>query len=488
MDSFRPSVRLLLTVCLVGVVFATTCPAPLQAQIPDTSDAPADPASAPPALQAGPMVGYGTHRTAAVWVQTTAPAPVHLRYWSVTPTDSVTARAGVIPDPDTSTTTPMITGRDGIGLIHLTDLEPGHTYRYQVFVDGSKVERPYPLEFQSQALWQWRTDPPAFDVAVGSCAYVNQGIYDRPGQPYGGEYEIFESIAAANPDVMLWTGDNTYLREVDWADPATMNDRYAHTRKLPELQALLGRTHHYATWDDHDYGPNNSDRSYPLKGAALDLFQRYWANPTYGLPDVPGVFGSFTWNDVEFFLMDNRYHRSPTTAPRDEDKTQWGQAQVQWLIDGLTSSTATFKVVVNGGQFLNPSTEHETLARFPADRERLLSAIGERGIEGVVLLSGDRHFSEMARMTTENADVDVNLDYPLYEITVSPLTAGSYDGSGEKNPFRMDGTLVTGERNYGILSFSGPRRNRTLKVTVYDVNGEQIWSRSIRARDLTVEE
>ncbi|PEN12747.1 phosphodiesterase [Longibacter salinarum] len=447
------------------------------AQAPDTTARPANPVTSAPALQAGPMVGYGTHRTAAVWVQTTDPAPVHLRYWSVTPEDSVAMNAGIIPDPDTTTTTPLITGADGIGLIRLTDLEPGHTYRYEVYIDGARVERPYPLEFQSQRLWQWRSDPPAFDVAVGSCAYVNQKVYDRPGRPYGGDYRIFETIAEANPDLMLWTGDNTYLREVDWADASTMNDRYAHTRKLPEMQALLGSTHHYATWDDHDFGPNNSDRSYPLKDAALELFQRYWANPTFGMPDVPGVFGSFMWNDVEFFLMDDRYHRSPTTAPRSEKKTQWGDAQLQWLIDALTTSEAPFKVIVNGGQMLNPNTEYETLARFPQDRKRLLNAIAEREIDGVVLLSGDRHFTEMAKYQPEEG-------YPLYEITVSPLTAGSVGPIEEKNDLRVNGTLVDQMRNYGILSFSGPRTDRTLTVTIYDTDGAEQWTRQIHARDL----
>ena len=479
--SFLCSLSCALLVAAVALAWIPTASAQ-----PEVS--PVDTETPPPPLQAGPMVGYGTHRTAAIWLQTTGPAPVHLRYWSITPPDTVAQNPGVIPDADTTETEPVMTGEDGIAQLHLTNLEPGHTYRYEVFVDGANVERPYPLSFQSQALWQWRADPPAFDVAVGSCAYVNQDIYDRPGEPYGGDYRIFETIAAANPDLMIWTGDNTYLREVDWADPATMNDRYAHTRKLPEMQPLLGQTHHYATWDDHDYGPNNSDRSYRMKQAALDLFTRYWANPTYGLPETPGVFGSFKWNDVEFFMLDDRYHRSPTMAPASDSKTQWGEAQLQWLIDGLTSSSAPFKVVVNGGQFLNPSSEHETLARFPADRTRLLEAIAERDIEGVVLLSGDRHFSEMAQMTAETADVDVDLDYPLYEITVSPLTAGPYDGSGEKNPYRMDGTLVTGKRNYGILSFSGPRRNRRFTVTVYDVDGDEIWSRSIRAQDLTVED
>jgi alkaline phosphatase D len=450
-----------------------------------TDDAPApSPAQDLPVdslIQAGPMVGYSAHREAAVWVQTRRAADVQIRYWSVTP-DSLHDEPGVIPDPDTSMTeTVRASGAgDHIAQFAISHLEPGNVYRYEVRVDGQTVDRPYPLRFQTQRLWEWRTDPPAYTIAVGSCAYINDPEYDRPGEPYGGDYRIFESIAAKNPDAMLWTGDNVYYREVDWATPAMMRYRYAHTRRTPQMQPLLGHTHNYAIWDDHDYGPNNSNRSYDLKDASLEIFKDYWANPSYGRPDVPGVFGSFNWADAEFFLLDDRYHRSPTTAPRDSSKTMWGEEQRQWLIDALTSSDATFKVVVNGGQILNPSDRAETAIRFPADRSALLDAIVERDIEGVVLLSGDRHHTELNRYTPEGF-------YPIYEFTNSPLTAGTGNPEGEENRYRLEETLVT-QRNFGTLTVTGPRTDRTLTIRTFSTDGELLWERSIRAQDLQVGE
>ena len=333
-----------------------------------------------PILRSGPMVGYSTHRAVAVWVQTHRAADVQLRYWSVTPADSATQNPGIIPDPDTAYTAVhhVTAAEDHIAQFTIAHLEPGNTYAYDLIIDNQTVQRPYPLRFQTQPLWEWRTDPPAFTAAIGSCTYINDPTYDRPGDPYGGDYQIFSQIAAQNPDLMLWMGDNVYYREVDWASPPMMAYRYAHTRATPEMQALLGHTHNYATWDDHDYGPNNTDRSYPLKGVTLDIFKRYWANPTYGLPDVPGVFGKFSWADIDFFVLDDRYHRSPTRAPRDSSKTMWGEAQLTWLIDALTTSRAPFKVVVNGGQILNAADESETLVRFPRDRQRLLDALRAR--------------------------------------------------------------------------------------------------------------
>ena len=98
---------------------------------------------------------------------------------------------------------------------------------------------------------------PDFRFVIGSCAYINDPPYDRPGEPYGGEYEIFEQIAAQRPDFMIWLGDNVYLREPDWNSEAGILYRYTHTRSLPQLQKLLRICPHYAIWDDHDFGPND---------------------------------------------------------------------------------------------------------------------------------------------------------------------------------------------------------------------------------------
>ena len=165
------------------------------------------------------------------------------------------------------------------------------------------------MEFQTQELWKWRTDPPDVKFIVGSCSYINEPKFDRPGEPYGSNFEIFKSINKKNPDFMLWLGDNTYLREPDWNSRTGFIKRYSHTRAFPELQPLLASTHHYATWDDHDYGPNNSDGSFWLKETASEIFKLFWGNPNYDITGKGGITGFFQWSDLDFFLLDNRYHR-----------------------------------------------------------------------------------------------------------------------------------------------------------------------------------
>ncbi len=82
--------------------------------------------------------------------------------------------------------------------------------------------------------------------------------------------------------------------------------------------------------------------------------------------EIPGVFGRFEWGDVEFFLLDDRYHRSPNLSPDGPDKVMFGTPQLKWLMDGLRSSEATFKIVVGGNQMMKLLAA--PLARFVLQR------------------------------------------------------------------------------------------------------------------------
>lgn len=432
--------------------------------------------SQPSLLRSGPMVGYGQMTEVMLWVQTAAPASVQYRYW----------KQGTPSSPARSAAEQSAAERELVVHTRISGLAPGTVYEYELLLNGRPVPRPYPLRFRTPPHWQYRSDPPSFTVAFGSCAYINDPSSDRPGAPYGGDYRIFTAMAALRPDLMLWTGDNIYLREPDWDSRSGMAYRYAHTRALRELQPLLGATHHYATWDDHDFGPNNADRSFRLRRESLDLFRLFWANQTHGTDEAAGVFGRFVWGDAEFFLLDDRYHRAPNDGPDDERRTMFGAAQLGWLKDALSNSDARFKVVVNGNQMLNRFTgDGELLAQFPADHRTLLSYIKERRIPGVLFLSGDRHHTELI------VDGD-SAFYPLYDFTSSPLTSGVHrmtrtDGTSlpeAGNPQRVPGTLVDDARNFGMLRFTGPASDRRVTLETYDAAGTLRWSKEIKATDL----
>ncbi len=416
-------------------------------------------------LQSGPMVGHSAMREVGLWVQTTKAAKVKIVYWNVNSPDKK------------HETDEVLTNKHDAYTAHLLadEVEPGNKYKYEVVINGKVVKRPYPTEFQTQTLWQWRTDPPNFSFAFGSGAFINEKKYDRAGRPYGGDYEIYETIAKKHPDFMVWGGDNVYLREADYDSRTGILKRMTHDRSTPEMQALFGSTHNYAIWDDHDFGPDNSDRSYWGKELTLEAFKLFWDNPSYGINGKPGTTTFFEWGDVDFYLLDNRYYRSPDKRKFNK-RVMLGDEQIQWLIDAMKFSKAPFKFVVTGGQVLSPIADFENYATYPEERAKLLKLIEEENINGVIFLTGDRHFTEISKMKRRGT-------YPLYDFTISPFTSGANTHKPEPNFYRVPGTHVM-VRNFAIFSLSGPRKNRTLKVTDYDKDGKVLWEYSINANDL----
>jgi alkaline phosphatase D len=419
-------------------------------------------------VNAGPMVGYSEMREVMLWAQTTRAAEVSYQYWNTDLPEEKFLTKIKRTSVDEAYTAKIV----------VSPLEPGQHFEYRLMIDGSVVDLPYKTGFQTLPIWKWRTDPPGFSFAAGSCAYINEEQDDRPGTPYGGGYEIFGSIYEKQPDFMIWLGDNIYYREPDWNSWTGITHRYTHDRAIPEIQPMLGSMHHYAIWDDHDYGPNNSDRGYWFRDHTLEAFELFWANPSYGTEGMPGAITYFNWNDADFFLLDNRYYRSPNDL-EEAGKTILGEKQKQWLLDNLVTSNATFKFVVVGGQFLNDEARHETWSNygFSAERQEIIDFIYQHDIPGIIFLSGDRHFTELSKLEHDAEPV-------IYDLTISPLTSGPYRLAGEEaqNGLRVPGTLYA-ERNFGLLNVNGPWKDRRINITVFDTLGNEVWSYQISEKE-----
>ena len=417
-------------------------------------------------INSGPMVGYSTMQEVLLWVQTEETANVHFEYYEIN-------------NPKVKFSTDKIETEKKNGYVAkliADQVIPGKKYKYEVYINNYKIERNYAMEFQTQELWKWRTDPPDVKFIIGSCSYINEPKFDRPGKPYGSNFEIFNSINKKNPDFMLWLGDNTYLREPDWNSRTGFIKRYSHTRAFPELQPFLASTHHYATWDDHDYGPNNSDGSFWLKETASEIFKLFWGNPNYNVTGKGGITGFFQWSDLDFFLLDNRYHRTANNNLTG-NRQMLGKDQIDWLINALSFSQASFKFVAVGGQVISNGAVYENYATYPDERKYIHDKIREAKIEGVIFLDGDRHHTILSKMQeTKNV-------YPLYDLTCSSLTAGVNNDNEPYNSFKLEETFVN-VNNFGMLNVTGPTNDRELTVQIFDKDGKELWIKSIKANDL----
>ncbi|MFZ6051407.1 alkaline phosphatase D family protein [Halocola ammonii] len=411
------------------------------------------------ALRAGPMLTFTEMREVGVWLQTREPSTVMIEYSNPVAESSFTTRTKEIVTTDENF---------GIAKFEIGLLEPGTTYSYTIYLNGSPIASESPLTFTTQPLWQQRTGPPNFSLAIGSCAYVNEKKYEWPGKLYGSGYEIFESIYEKRPDAMLWLGDNVYLREPDWYSRSGIFHRYSHTRSLPELQPLLASCPHYAIWDDHDFGPDDSNGSFVQKDLTKEAFNAFWSDDYMIFPDG-GITQQFRFGDMDFFLLDNRWWRTDPDLAEGK-KQMLGKEQIDWLILALKSSSAPFKFVAVGGQVLNDHVVYENYSNFAKEREELLKRIDENNIQNVIFLTGDRHKTELSKLEMENVT--------LYDFTCSPLTSKAYDFNNEKNSLSLERTQVA-QRNFGILEFSGTEENRKTTIRVFDSEGEELWSEEI---------
>lgn len=425
------------------------------------------------AVVSGPMLGPVELRDAMIWLEVKPSVRVVVVQYRKTGTATYKTKA--------------YTGSLGNEFnplqIQIGGLDYDTEYEYRFVLDG-KISNATG-KFKTKDLWQWRKPAPDFSFLTGSCNYVNEPGFDRPGRPYGGDSSIYETMAKEKAAFMLWTGDIWYTREVDYYSKWGLWYRAHHDRKVPVLQSFLKAMPHWAMWDDHDYGPNDIGSNYILKEESRKVFMNYFCNPSYG-ENGQGIYTMNTWSDVDFFMIDDRWWRSAEQildsidGKANPEKRMLGAQQMNWLKNSLAYSAATFKIIVVGSQVLNPVSSLDKLINFPVEYQELMDFLTNQKINGVVFLTGDRHHSEIIKVAREGA-------YPLYDITISPLTSGMARFSGKEvnNPYRLLG--VDQEKNYGRFSFSGPRNNRVMKVEILGVKGELLGSWQVHEKELKMD-
>ncbi len=152
-------------------------------------------------LTAGPMLGHVALKAANVWAQAPEAGQLAIEYWPTIASEQKHQQSAEVDNEYGNSHT-----------FHLNNLEPGTEYSYQLYFNEQPANNQAIYHLTTQTLWQWRSDPPDFEIMMGSCNFENEPDYDRAGKPYGGQHEIFNQMATEEADMMLWLGDNWYAR------------------------------------------------------------------------------------------------------------------------------------------------------------------------------------------------------------------------------------------------------------------------------------
>ena len=254
-----------------------------------------------------------------------------------------------------------------------------------------------------------------------------------------------------NIDLLLMLGDNHYGNSPDLEK---QRRAYHGQRMSVGFREFTRRTPTYAVWDDHDFGPNDSDGTQVGKEGPLHAFLEQWANPSYGEPDNPGVYFKFSRGDVDFFMTDGRYYRDPNNQTNNPAKTMLGARQLAWLKQSLAESKARVKVLASGGEWQSYGTA-DSWTSFPRERDEIFDWIRARQIEGVILISGDRHFTAAYQVQKR-----------FVEVTSGPIGGNTSDSRVSPEMFMNHNK----GRFYCVYDVDTTRPEPSLTIEIYRVS------------------
>ena len=396
-------------------------PAPAQAPEPDGPVPVVTPVPGEPFVHAGPLVGHVGDTTARLWAKASNACGLGFRIGE----DPSLADGRIIAGPT------LAEAESFTGQVEVRELRPATRYHYCPLLDGRPaLTRPYPSFVTAPAAGTRGRLRVAFGACVGRRAVHAAAAFG-------------EMVARKNFDLLM-------MRTVD-----------GFTRLIREVPT-------YAVWDDHDYGPNNSDGTQPGKENSLRVFGQWWANPAAGEPGNPGCYFRFQRGDVDFFMLDVRYYRTPNDTPDGPTKTMHGARQLAWLLDGLAGSSAPFKVVAGGSEW-QTLTQPDCWSSFARERQQIFDAITSRGIEGVVLLSGDRHFTAGYQVQGRHL-----------EFTSGPI--GSGNTTLKPNPERFTG--ADEGKLWTVLELDTTDRPPRLAYEIWQAGGGLLERRELSYRQV----
>ncbi|MET7999588.1 alkaline phosphatase D family protein [Nonomuraea glycinis] len=377
-------------------------------------------------------------------------------------------------------------------------LRPGrhYFYRFKVGTDISPVGR-------TKTAPSHDAHVSSVSLGVASCALWQHGFYTAYGR-----------MAEDDLDVVLQVGDYIYENGVpadggtrqtpvpDYLSPETVTlERYRLQYSLYKSDADLMAAHAAHPWavtlDDHEVDndwaddvPQNAAETPGFLDRRAAAFQAYYENlplRASALPDGPDMqlYRRLAYGDLlDINVLDTRQYRddqaaggglaAPNPGSLDPNRTMMGREQEQWLLDNFERSRVRWQVLANQAPMAETDmddTEAVSVFMDPwdgydANRRRMLDGARDRGVDNLVVLTGDRHRHHAS---------DIKADYrdPAAPVLASEFVCTSVTAEG--NGADMDSYSELSVRANPHIKFANYRRGY-LRCTVT----EDLWSTDFR--------
>ena len=400
----------------------------------------------------GPMLGNVTGQAASIWLRTV-------------PGATVRAVAGIDAELSAAVTSEEVTATDESDftvVVRLSGLQPATAYHYQLEIDGQRTADP---SYQFKTLPAQHRPAKFRFVFGGGAGYVP--FHER----------MWDTIRATEPDLMLLLGDNIYSD--DPASPEMQHYCYYRRQSRPEFRKLVCSTPVFTIWDDHDFGKNDCVEG-PLisepawKLPVLEVYRNNWVNPAYGGgDDRPGCYYDFYVGDVHFIMLDGRFYR--TLDPTQGGPTMLGPVQRQWLKDTIDASRGRLIMLCSPVPwvFKAKGNSQDTWNGFRSERNEIFDYLAQQRKDGVVLVSADRHRSDLWRINRANG-------YAVYELNSSRLTNQHVHKEMPAAEFSYNK-----KQSFGVVDIDTTVHDPTITYRIVTIDGEEVFQRQFRRSEMT---
>ena len=342
--------------------------------------------------------------------------------WTRVTTDSLEARVKWRMALDTAMTQMVDSGwvltdggRDYTVKVDVGNLQANTFYFYEF-----EYEDKYSIRGRTRTLPSGSIDSLRFGVV--SCSNYDHGYFNA-----------YARLLARNDlDLIIHLGDyiyeygnGQYGNERRSEPPTEILDlgdyrmRHSHYKLDEDLMRLHQQYPFVSVWDDHESADNAwvggaNNHSPSTEGDWLDrksaAIRAYFEWMPLRQPDPNGdstrIYRRFRLGDlVELHMLDTRLQardEQSTTNRNSSSRTLLGQGQFDWLVNGMDSSTAQWQII--GQQVmmaplnLNPLPfgsgifpNSDQWDGYAFERGRLYDSVQARGINNMVILTGDIH-------------------------------------------------------------------------------------------------
>lgn len=282
-----------------------------------------------------------------------------------------------------------------------------------------------------------------------------------------GYYNAYADMVDQDPDLILFLGDYIYeggpgsldtgdVRLHDSEEPNTLEtyrNRYALYRSDPLLQNAHRHCPWVVIWDDHEVENNYAGLVAQLDGNGDPVdpdyftarraaaYRAWWEHMPVRMPAPTDenltIYRRLAWGDlINFVALDGRQYRSDQacndavlqTTPAcpeavDPNRSMLGTDQELWAIDAVADGTAIWNVIANqtvmsdirlGEAVLN----FDQWDGYAPSRDRLLTGIGERNGDNLIVLTGDIHLAGVGNLTvTGDPDTTRGIEFVTTSIS-----------------------------------------------------------------------